>query len=223
MLAEDNLQQKKGCKLFTYQWILLSNAKKKNKCLPAVALLCFPWTNNGKAVKVFLFHFLFCIIQQQQQHTVFCLPQKHTLFFFRRWSNQNSSAITTKIRNLSCKLKLPSCKALLGYREQLFPWCVDTKIRWTDLDEWLCSTEQMCLPIYCWHFPTFAIKHHTVSHTVFQLFGELTTDKWKQRKSSTFLSILCNLFYDYPAVCCKKHINAHSLFLTEMAIPKPLI
>lgn len=30
MLAKDNLQQKKGCKLSTYQWILLSNAKKKN-------------------------------------------------------------------------------------------------------------------------------------------------------------------------------------------------
>lgn len=53
MIAEGNLQQKKGCKLCAYQLILLSNAKKK-MCLPAVALLCFPRTNNGKAVKVFL-------------------------------------------------------------------------------------------------------------------------------------------------------------------------
>lgn len=30
MIAEGNLQQKKGCKLCAYQLILLSNAKKKN-------------------------------------------------------------------------------------------------------------------------------------------------------------------------------------------------
>lgn len=223
MLAEDNLQQKKGCKLSTYQWILLSNAKKKINACQLWLYYVFPELIMGKLWKFFFFTFFSVLSDNDNSTQSFVCHRNVYYFFFRRWSNQNCSAISTKIRNLSCKLKLPSCKALLGYQEQLFPWHVDTKIRWTDLDEWLCSTEQMCLPIYCWHFPTFAIKHHTVSHTVLQLFGELTTDKLKQRKSSTFLNVLCNLFYDYPAVCCMKHISAHNLFLTEMAIPKPLI
>lgn len=41
MLAEDNLQQKKGCKLSTYQWILLSNAKKKKKMPASCGFIMF--------------------------------------------------------------------------------------------------------------------------------------------------------------------------------------
>lgn len=189
-----------------------------------MALLCFPRINNGKAVKVFLFSLCVCVCVSQQQQWK---PQSFVSLrniFFRRWSNQNSSVITTKIRDLSFKLKLPSSKALLRCQEQLFLWHdVDAKIRWTDLDEWLCSTKQMCLPIYCWHFPTFASNITQWATLYSSYLVNWPQTSLSEGKASTYLSALYNLFYDYPAVCCKKHINANNLFLTEMAISKPLI
>lgn len=65
MIAEGNLQQKKGCKLSTYQLILLSNGKKKISACQLWLYCVFPELIMGKLWEFFFFHFFFCVSQQQ--------------------------------------------------------------------------------------------------------------------------------------------------------------
>lgn len=98
MLAEGNLQQNKGLTQHRVVSFPLTNEfyyqmlwKKKKKCLPAVALLCFPRTNNGKAVEVFLFFTFVCVCvcvsqqqQQQERKPQSFVSLRNIYFFFQK-------------------------------------------------------------------------------------------------------------------------------------------
>lgn len=84
MIAEGNLQQKKGCKLSTYQLILLSNAKKKKCACQLWLYYVLPELIMGKLWK-FFFYYFFCVCvyvlanNNNQKHILF-FPQKY--FFY---------------------------------------------------------------------------------------------------------------------------------------------